>query len=391
MLRELPFVAFEIASDGTIADYSELAARLVGYGRLARGCALEVSFDPDSCARIRLRLHALRNTHVDNADTIEPTMRLVALDREARPVPIEMQLVGFSAHQHLRVRLFAWELTRPELLMGALIDHTEVLGGFIETSSEPMWGIEFDEPVDLTCTEDDIVRQVFVNECHWIFCNAALHRQYGLPDGVDMRDKPVAAHFPRNAQNESFVRQLARTDFNVERSLTVDLKHDGTATYVENNVRGHIVSGRLHRMWGTLRDVTALRLEHEQIVRQGELVHRVLAALPVAVVVVDRDTRITGVNPAAEALFGASATELLDTALDARLTLTDEALQRRWYNGERHEGDAELHLQSGLVIGCNLRIAPVEDEVSDLFVISVTPVASTHARRRQPLFHRGRS
>ncbi|WP_322046682.1 PAS domain-containing protein [Paraburkholderia sp. J67] len=388
MLRELPFVAFEIAPDGTVAEYSELAARLVGYGRLWRGCPLEIPFDPTSCARIRSRLDAVRSA---NSNDYEPPVRLVALDRDGRTVPIEMQLVGFSSRQHLRARLFVCETTRPELLMGALIDHTEVLRGFIETSSEPMWGIEFDEPVDLRGTEDDIVRQVFVNECHWIFCNAALHQLYELPEGEDMRDKPVAAHFPRNAQNESFVRQLARSDFNVERSLTVDLKHDGTATYVENNVRGHIESGRLHRMWGTLRDVTELRREHEQIVRQGELVHRVLAALPVAVVVVDREARITGVNPAAEALLGAGAVELLDTALDTRVVLTDETLKRRWFNGEPHEGDAEIHLQSGLVIGCNLRIAPVDDELSELFVISVVPVASTHARRRQALYHRGRS
>jgi PAS domain S-box-containing protein len=113
--------------------------------------------------------------------------------------------------------------------------------------------------------------------------------------------------------------------------------------------------------------------------------------LPVAVVVVDREARITGVNPAAEALLGAGAAELLDTALDARIELTDETLKRRWFNGEPHEGDAEIHLQSGLVIGCNLRIAPVDNELSELFVISVVPVASTHARRRQALFHRGRS
>jgi PAS domain-containing protein len=388
MLRELPFVAFEIAPDGTIADYSEAAARLLGYGRMTRGCALEISFDPDGCERIRERLSEARNASVND---YESPVSLVALDRDGRRVPIDMQLVGFGSRQHLGARLFAYETTRPELLMGALIDHTEVLRGFIETSSEPMWGIEFDEPVDLRGTEDDIVRQVFTNECHWIFCNAALHRLYGLPEGADMRDKPVASHFPRNAQNESFVRHLARTDFEVDRSLTVDLKHDGTATYVENNVRGHIESGRLHRMWGTLRDVTAMRLEHEQIVRQGELVHRVLAALPVAVVVVDRDARITGVNPAAEALLGAGAAELLDTALDSRVALTEEALKRRWYNGELHEGDAEVHLQSGLVMGCNLRIAPVDNEASELFVISIMPVASTHARRRQALSHRSRS
>jgi PAS domain S-box-containing protein len=388
MLRELPFVAFEIAPDGTVADFSDVAARRVGASRVARGSALETLFDPDSCARIRFRLDAVRGA---TATDYEPPVGLSLRGRDTRLQPIEMHLVAFSSRQNLRARLFAYELTRPEVLMGALIDHTEVLRGFIETSSEPMWGIEFDEPVDLTCTEDDIVRQVFVNECHWIFCNAAVHKLYGVPEGEDMRDKPVAAHFPRNAQNESFVRQLARTDFNVDRSLTVDLMHDGSATYVENNVRGHIECGKLHRMWGTLRDVTALRIEHEQIVRQGELVHRVLAALPVAVVVVDRETRITGVNPAAEALFGAEASELLDASLDTRLTLTDEALQRRWYNGDPQEGDAELHLPSGLVIGCNVRIAPVDTEAGDLFVISIVPVASTHARRRQALHHRGRS
>jgi PAS domain-containing protein len=373
MLGELPFVAFRIDTDGTVDDFSLPALNLAGALRIGYGVPLERLFDEVSCARIRSCLEIGKTLRTATSELTA----IVLMDRTGRAHALNMRLIALPAGHGQPARLYACEDVAPEFLMSALLSNAEVLSGFIEAANEAMWGIEFDEPINLDTHEDDIVRQVFCNECHWIFCNQALKQLYGIPDELDMRAVPVSALFPRNPQNEAFVRQLARCAFSADSILTIDHKHDGAATYVENNVRGHIESGLLYRMWGTVRDVTEPRHKQEQLLQRSELMQRTLSALPVAVIVVDRAMRIRGVNPAAESLLGAASAALLDTEFGKRLHFNDPLLQRSWYNGEVHQGTGALHKLAGAAVTCTLRIAPIDDESSELFVIALLPMADS--------------
>jgi PAS domain S-box-containing protein len=381
MLSELPFVAFRIDADGALADFSLSALNIAGHQRLAYGARFEWLFDESSRTRIRSCLESGKGTH---AATSEPAT-ITLIDRAGHAYSLDALLMVLPAGHGQPVRLYICEDVGPESLMSALLGNAEVLGGFIETTSEPMWGIEFDEPVNLDRHEDDIVLQVFSNECHWIFCNQALKRLYAIPAELDMRVMPVAAQFPRNPQNEDFVRQLARRDFSADSIITVDQKHDGTTAYVENNARGYIKSGLLYRIWGTVHDVTEPYCRQEQLQQHSELMQRTLSALPVAVIVIDRMRRIRGVNPAAESLFGESSAALLGTEFRKRFDFEDQCLERSWHNGEVHEGRGTLHTSAGTSVACSLKLAPVDDETSELFVIVFLPMTDSEQRSKTDL------
>jgi len=374
MLSELPFIALRIDADGTLGDFSLPALNLVGRHRIAYGARLERLFDPVSSTRIRMFLEIGKMTR---RTTTSEQSRLGLINRAGSTYSLNMLLTLLPAEHGQPVRLYLCEDVGPGPLMSALLGNAEVLDGFIETTHEPMWGIEFDEPVNLDTHEDEIVRQVFSNECHWIFCNRAFKRLYSIPDELDMRVMPVSAQFPRNPQNENFVRQFVRNDFSIDSILTVDQKHDGTTAYVENNARGYAKSGRLYRIWGTVHDITEPHYRQEQLLQHSELMQRTLSALPVAVIIIDRIQRIRGVNTAAESLFGEPSTVLLGTELEKRFHFEDKELERSWYNGEIHEGHGILRTFTEKWVACTLKLAPVDGETSELFVIAILPTINS--------------
>lgn len=349
-------------------DFSSAARDWIGQTHAVRGARLEAIFADASCASIRTRLVALSAAHTATGEHVQ-----LALSHDPQTTR-RMLLVTLPARGAQPARLFACEDVNSGLLISTLVENAEVLGGFIETVSEPMWGIGFDEPIDLTEDEDGIVRQVFSNECHWIFYNHALRALYCISEALDMHALPVAAQFPRSPQNETFVRQLIRRKFRADNLTSVDIRADGTTVYVENNVCGHIRDERLYRMWGTVRDITGQRSAQERVGQQLEFVRSVLTALPIAVAVVDRSACMHYVNREAGKLLGETADNLIYGFLSRYISGDDIHVWPRWCNGELHKEDIDLRTSSDALIRCAMTITPLDGESGNLFVVSMAPV-----------------
>lgn len=190
-----------------------------------------------------------------------------------------------------------------------------VLGGIINASNDACWCMEFQEPVDLTAPDREIVRQVFENGPYWRCTNPAMARLYLLAPGVDFSSRPTSEIFPRNAQNEDFVLRLIANGFEVDAAPALDTRYDGVQIYVENDVRAHIIDGRLVRIFGIVRDVGKHRLREERMMAElGEALD-VVNSLPTGVVAFGANGEIVAANPAACRLLGATADALLDNQL----------------------------------------------------------------------------
>lgn len=251
----------------------------------------------------------------------------------------------------------------------------EVLRGFVQASSEAMWCIEFSEPVDLTLAEREIVRQVFENECHWRLCNAAMARLYDLPDGLDLNLQPVSLYFPKNAENEAFVRQIIASNYSVDEALSIDLRHDGSARYMENNVRCSIANGQLLRMWGTVRDVTDERRRRNRLAREAQAVRNILAAIPDAILVIDKSRTLVAVNPSFESLLGWGIDQFLGRDVQNFIDLENPLPNgRRWFGPGPQRWMAEVKVRSGPPLRCDARISPIGEEAPDHYVLSLRPV-----------------
>lgn len=183
----------------------------------------------------------------------------------------------------------------------ALVASNKVMWGIIQMAREAIWCIDYEEPVDVTGSQEEIVDGIFEQPSVWSICNEAMARAYDLPGAAHLSTSSVRFHWPRNPINEAFVREVIAKDFRVDGALSEDYRLDGTPVLVENDVRAHIVGGKLHRLWGTLREVEpAQRVsapESDALAASG------FDLLPIAAAIIASDGVLLGANGLWQATF----------------------------------------------------------------------------------------
>ncbi|HEY0845666.1 MAG TPA: PAS domain-containing protein [Noviherbaspirillum sp.] len=352
-----------VSSDLVVESCCDNARAVLG----ERGnCKIGKLFDVESS----IELTSLMKTMNVGAASVSRLLNLRTNDGKLEPVAGLVDKVLCDGRPLLRITVLYDQ--RSDTWLPNLIRSEEMHRRFVQTSSEAMWCIEFSEPVDLTLGEHEIVRQVFENECHWLMCNEAMARLYSLPEGEDLNRQPVSLYFPRNPENEAFIRQIIASDFEVDNALSIDTRHDGKPFYVENDVHCTIRDGRLFRMWGAVRDVTGYRQAQNRLEREAQDVRSILNAIPDVILVINRERRLLAVNSSFERLFGWRQNHFLGRDLQAIMDL-DGPLPggRRWYGVDRQRWTAEIRASNGKAVVCDVQSSPVGDEAPDRFVLTL--------------------
>jgi len=205
----------------------------------------------------------------------------------------------------------------------ALRLENEVLRNFVDTSKDALFCIEFLEPVDLTAPESEIVRQTFENECVWRMCNKSMARLYKLPEEMDFNAQNVHFVFPRNPENEHFVRDLIAADFDMDGAISLDQDYDGHEVRMENDVRGQIKDGMLYRMMGAVRNISQQKIRELDLTDRLNAMINVLSAIPDPVLVVDTNGVLQAANPALEWGYGWHLDDILGHAVSSVIQFPD--------------------------------------------------------------------
>ncbi len=272
------------------------------------------------------------------------------------------------------IRLTGFDDTENFLHLSRLEHATEMLNGFTDASTEAMWCIEYTEAVDLSIGEQEILRQVFENECHWNMCNRAMAEIYNLPAGLDLNQQRVSRYFRRNPTNEAFVRQLIDSRFHIDSAPSVDVRHDGTVAYVENSVRCHIEDGKMRRMWGTVRDMTEFRVAHNRLAQREREVREVLSAIPDAVLVINKSQQVLAVNPAFESSFGWRTDNVLGKSACAIINVDSNTEDdHRWFARAERRWTTDVNKADGTSVSCDVRMAPISDDELSRYVLCIRP------------------
>ncbi|MFT5506202.1 MAG: PAS domain S-box-containing protein [Gammaproteobacteria bacterium] len=264
------------------------------------------------------------------------------------------------------------DITDSEQDWGAMLQENEVLRTFVNTSKDALFCIEFLEPVDLTAPEPEIIRQVFENECVWRMCNTAMARLYKLPENRDFNAQNVRFVFPCNPENEKFVRGLIEADFNLDGAQSLDQDYEGRAVYMENDVRGQIADGMLHRMMGTVRNVSQQKIREQELTARLNAMSNVLSAIPDPVLVVDTDGVLQAANPALEWRFGWDLDDLLGQPVDAIVRFPDGfslQLDLPLHGAERPYLSVEVLNPGGQVNRCEAHVSSFGEIDSDRRIV----------------------
>lgn len=362
MLDGAPLMFDVLGADGRIVYANEMEERALGYanGALA-GRKAELIYPRESRAIIE-RLFE------QGPDATAEHVRLGMRRHDRTILEVNANINLFADPEHgLRMRLAKFSLDQVLLRARRLEQENEVLSSIVSTARDATYCIEFLEPVDLTAPEHEIIRQVFANKCVWRYCNEAMARLYRLPVGQDLNERDVREVFPRNSDNESFVRHLVANDFHVDGALSRDHRYDGVDVMIENDVRGRIEDGFLIQFWGVVRDLAERRQRERELETRANSALNLLGAIPDPLLVVNLNGRIEGANPAIEWSFGRQLDEVLGANVDSLVTFSTPALSliREAHSGHLARSfDSVVQCADGRHLSCEATIAAVDDDAA---------------------------
>lgn len=242
-----------IDASGTVVAIGRAEAEALGVRKSVVGAAADRLYDAASLRRLHDML-----AHDETSARAFPVTMMHADGRR-----IEMMAIAVRDGTPGRPVLDVFKAPPPDggSEFRDLAESNEIMWGIIQRAREAIWCIRYDRPVDVTLSTEEIVDQIFEHPSVWCMCNTAMARAYDLQDEADLNGRNVRFHWPRNAVNESFICEVIANGFQVEGAISEDYRRDGTPVLMENDVRAHIADGKLHRLWGTLREVKPGRLE----------------------------------------------------------------------------------------------------------------------------------
>jgi PAS domain S-box-containing protein len=261
-------------------------------------------------------------------------------------------------------------------------DATERYRALVENTSEGIWRLEFDPPVDTTLPVD---AQVELAYRHGLLteCNDAMARMYGLERAGDLVGASLDAMLPScDPAARAYIASIVEAGYRVSNVESTERDANGGIKHFANSMSGVVENGRLLRMWGTQRDITDRKREGEASAYLAAIVQ----SSDDAILSKDLDGIIRSCNAAGERLFGYSAAELIGRPV-RMLIPADRQQEEDLILGRIRRGEPIEHFETVRVtkdrrlIDISLTVSPVRDGAGA--IIGVSKVARDITERKR--------
>ena len=153
--------------------------------------------------------------------------------------------------------------------------NNEFFQTFMEESIEPIWCFELDEPFSLDLPVDEQFN-LFYSRAYLLDNNRAYAQVVGYERREDLLGMRLSEIMPPSIpENAETIKQIIRAGYNLRDFVTVEF-YKKKKIIALNNIRGVIEDGKLLRLWGTGRDITAQKAAEDEL-RQAEQRYRNVA------------------------------------------------------------------------------------------------------------------
>ncbi|MGH9631530.1 MAG: PAS domain S-box protein, partial [Bryobacteraceae bacterium] len=183
---------------------------------------------------------------------------------------------------------------------------------FIYNSSEGIWRMELEQPIDPAWPVDQQVARAY----DWAYlaeCNDAMARMYGHDTASTVTGARLSDLFVRSdPKNEAFLRAFIMSGYELRDAESHEQDLSGNDRYFQNSFVGVIENGMLVRAWGTQHDMTRQRLMETALRESEERFSRFMKHLPGAAWIKGLNGHYVYANPEAERVFQRKLGDLKD-------------------------------------------------------------------------------
>jgi chemotaxis protein methyltransferase CheR len=146
---------------------------------------------------------------------------------------------------------------------------------FMNESIDPIWCFEFDEPISTDLSEDEQFT-LFFSRGYLVENNRAYAQTVGYERREDMLGLRLSEILPPSIpENAEAIKQIIRAGYRLRDFETIEF-YKGKKFIVLNNIKGMIEDGKLLRIWGSGRDITAQKAAEDEL-RQAKQRYRNVA------------------------------------------------------------------------------------------------------------------
>ncbi|HYF19200.1 MAG TPA: ATP-binding protein, partial [Ramlibacter sp.] len=137
-----------------------------------------------------------------------------------------------------------------------LRDSEERYRAFVANSTEGIWRMEFEPPVDTRLPVDAQVDAVLAAG-RFAECNETFARMYGFASPADVLGRGLDAVMePSDPQVRTYLRALVEAGYRANETESAEHDAQGRPLWFANSLAGVVAEGQLVRAWGTQRDIT---------------------------------------------------------------------------------------------------------------------------------------
>ncbi|MBL0404109.1 PAS domain S-box protein [Microvirga aerilata] len=195
---------------------------------------------------------------------------------EARWITARTKLLRDPAGRFLRSLGAQWDVTAEKTVEAALRESEERYRSFIAHSSEGIWLLEFNPPLDTSLSVEEQIDLAYRSGC-FVDCNDAMARMYGLARAEDLIGKTLDFPLPASdPEARAYLALIIRSGYSITGVESVEHDADGSRKYFANSMIGVVEHRQLKRLWGIQRDITDQKeAEEQRTLLINELNHRV--------------------------------------------------------------------------------------------------------------------